>query len=145
VVGDGHLHVGVALHPTEQSTVGVHARLLDQTLLQKDAEGERQEHNHEWPADELAERELPAEQQGHDDPELDHEVRRGELECHRRREIGALTKKRPRKGDRRVGTRRGGGAETGGDCKRPWRVIRKQQAHLAFRDDRLHHPREREA
>jgi len=35
------------------------------------------------PADELGQSELPAEQKGHDDAELDDQVRRRELERHR--------------------------------------------------------------
>ena len=38
-------------------------------------------------ANELAEHELPTEQQRHHDPQLEHQVGRGKLEDHRRREV----------------------------------------------------------
>src|SRR6266511_4236146 len=75
----GHVHLGMALHPPEHPTLGFAARLLDEAALEEDAEGECQQHNHQRPADKLAERELPAEQQRHDDPQFDHQVGRREL------------------------------------------------------------------
>src|SRR6266511_1726312 len=60
------------------------------TTPQEEPKNGRQEHDHQRPADELAQRELPAENEGHDDPELDDQVRRGELECHRGGEVRAL-------------------------------------------------------
>ena len=71
--------------------------------VRKRAEQQREEDDHQRAADELAERELPAEQQRHDDPELDDEVGRGELERHRRGEVGALAEERPRERDGGVG------------------------------------------
>ena len=47
--------------------------------------------------------ELPAEQDRDDDPELDHEVRGGELERHRGGEVGALAEQRAGERDRGVG------------------------------------------
>src|SRR2546430_1702897 len=55
-----------------------------------------------------------------------------------------LAKQRPRKRDRGVGTRRGGGAEAGRDRERLRRIVGHQTAHLALRDNRLDSGRERE-
>ena len=69
-------------------------------------------------ADELGERELPADQHPHHDPELDHEVGRGELESQRRGRRGALLEEALGDRDRRVAARGGGGPEAGGDGDR---------------------------
>ena len=141
----GHVHLGVALHPPEQAAVRFRARLLDQLPLEEDAEEQRQQHDHDRPADELAECELPAEQQCHDDPELDHQVRGGKLECHRRGEVGALAEQRARQRDGGVRARRRGGAEAGREAQRARRIVGHQPPHLALRHHRLHRPRQREA
>ena len=55
--------------------------------------------------------ELPAEQHPHDDSELDHEVRRGDHEDHRSREVRALAEERARHRQRRVRAGRRGCTE----------------------------------
>ena len=77
--------------------------------LQEPPEDDGEEHDHQRPADELAERRTPSRAGA---PitiaELDHEVRRGELERHRRGEVGALAEERAGQRDRgvRAGRRR---------------------------------------
>ena len=71
--------------------------------FRKSRNSDRDQDDHQRPADELAEHELPAQEQRHDDPELDHQVGRGDLEHHRRGEVRALAKQRARERDRRVG------------------------------------------
>src|ERR687887_206143 len=61
---------------------------------QEAPEHDREQDDHQRPADELAERELPAEDERHQDPQLDHEVRGGELEGRRGGEVGAPPEKR---------------------------------------------------
>ena len=65
--------------------LGVLAGLLLEAL----GDEQPQQHGHDddqhEPADELGERELPADQHPHHDPKLEHEVRRGELERQRGR------------------------------------------------------------
>jgi hypothetical protein len=141
----GHVHLGVTLHAAEHAPVRLVTRLVDQPPLEEDAEEQRHKDDHQRPADELAERELPAEQQRHKDPELDHQVRRGELERHRRREIRALAKQRARKRNGGVGAGRGGGTKAAGDPNRARRVVRHEPTHLPLRHHGLHCTREREA
>src|SRR5437763_1191831 len=83
----------------------------------------------------LAGHELPAEQQRHDDPELDDQVGRSDLERHRRGEVRSLAEERARERDRGVGAARGGCPETARHGDRLRRVVREQPLHLLFRDD----------
>jgi hypothetical protein len=69
-------------------------------------------------AEELGEGELPAQQHRHDDAQLDDQVGGGELERHRRGEVGALAEDRPGQRHRRIRTRRGGRTESGRDGQR---------------------------
>ena len=85
------------------------------------------------------------EQEADDDAELEDEVRRGELERHRRREVRALAEQRAGERDRRVGARRGRGAEGGRLGHGARRVVREQPLHLLLGHDRLHDRGEREA
>src|SRR5262245_33135864 len=135
----------MSLHRARQTSVRLPTRLVDEAALEEDAKCDRDEDDHQRAADELAEHELPAEQQRDHDPELEYEVRGGDLERNRRREIGTTAKERARKGNRGVGAGGRGGAEAGGDGQRPGRVVRKQTAHLALRHHRLHGSREGEA
>jgi hypothetical protein len=57
-------------------------------------EQQRQQHDHERPADELGDGELPAQQHRHDDAQLDDQVGGGELERHGGGEVGALAEDR---------------------------------------------------
>jgi hypothetical protein len=72
---------------------------------QEQPKQQRQQQDHQWTADELGQGELPADQQGKDQPEFDHQVGGGELEGHRRGEVRALAKQRPGQRHRRVGAR----------------------------------------
>ena len=78
-------------------------RLFDHCWVEEAAEQQRHQRDHDRAADELAGGELPADQDREDDPELDHEVRGGELERHRGGEVGALAKQRAGQRDRGVG------------------------------------------
>jgi hypothetical protein len=97
------------------------------------------------PPTELSQRELPAEENGHHDPELDHEVGGGELEHHCRREIAAPAKDRARHRDRGVGAGGSCRPEAAGDPERAGRIVREQATHLRLGDDGLHRRRERKA
>src|SRR5262249_10024989 len=108
-------------------------------------EQQREDHDHEDPPNELGRGELPGDQDGEQDAELDHEVRRGELEGHRRGEVGAAAEERSCEGDGRVGARRGRCAEAARDRERAGRVVGEEARDLALRDDRLDDAREREA
>jgi hypothetical protein len=50
------------------------SRFSDQASLQEDAEEKCQEDDHQWPANELGQCELPADEQGQDDAQCDDEV-----------------------------------------------------------------------
>jgi hypothetical protein len=96
-------------------------------------------------ADELGGRKLPSHQHGHNDPELEHQIGGGELECHGGDEVAALAEDRARESHRRIGAGRAGSAERARDQDRARRSIGQQAAHLAFGDDGLDHARERKA
>jgi hypothetical protein len=121
-----------ALHPSGDAAVRLRARLVDQAATEEDSEEKGEEDDHQRPADELADDELPAEQQPHDDPELDHQVRRGEHERDRRGEVGALAEERARQRDGSVGAGGGRCAEPAGDRDRARRVVRQQPPYLAL-------------
>jgi hypothetical protein len=76
------------------------------------------QHDHYDPAEVLRERELPADQDPQDEPELPHEVCRGELKRERRRRRGALLKQRFGDRDRGVGAGGRSGAESRGQRDR---------------------------
>ena len=59
------------------------ARLLLEPPRHEEADPSPHHDDQDQAADELRERELPAEEDPHHDPDLEHEVRRGELERHR--------------------------------------------------------------
>jgi len=80
---DGHVHLRMALHPSDRPAAALLAGLVDEAPAQERAKEESEDDDHQRAADELSEHELPAEEQPDDDPELDHEVRGGEHEGHR--------------------------------------------------------------
>ena len=82
------------------------ARLVDEPAGEEKPEEQRDADDHQRPADELAERELPAEHERDHDPELDDEVRRRELEHDRGGEVRALAEERARERDGGVGAGR---------------------------------------
>jgi hypothetical protein len=84
-----HVHPGVPLHPPRDPAVRVDPGLLHERGRERAPEDEREDRHHEEAAGELGGRELPPDQDGEQDPELDDEVRRGELEGHRGREVGS--------------------------------------------------------
>src|SRR5262249_11248861 len=81
----------------------------------------------------------------HDDPELDHQVRRGDLERHRTREVRSLTEERSCERHGGIGATRRRGAEPGSDNQGARRVIWKKLAHLTLGEDRLNRGGEPEA
>jgi hypothetical protein len=113
------------------------ARLLDQAALQDQPEDDREHHDHQRTADELAEHELPAEQEPDHDRQLGDEVRGGDLERHRGGEVGAAPEERARERDRGIGARRGRRAEHCCLRERARPVVRQQPLHLLLRDDCL--------
>ena len=123
----------------------VSARLLLEAARDEEPQPGPHERDQEHAADELRERELPAEEDPDHDPELEDEVRGRELERHRRDEARALLEHRLRDRDGRVAARRRGGAEAGREGHRP-QVARAEGAlHARARDPGLHDPGEREA
>src|SRR5438093_8732507 len=58
------------------SMLGLPPGLIDSLAAQEETEETPQNRDHDQAADELGERERPAEQQHHDDPQLNHEIRR---------------------------------------------------------------------
>ena len=135
----------MALHRAEQATVGLFSRFGDEPTGEEASEDEREDDDHERPADELGQRELPAEQDSHHDPELDHEVGGGELEHHRRGEVGAAAKDGARHRHGRVGAGGARGAKPASDPERTRGVVREETAHLLLGDDSLHRRRNCEA
>ena len=144
VASDGHVHFRVALHRAEPPAVGLLARLADEPAGQEQPEEQSEEDDHQRAADELAERELPAEHDRHQDPELDDEVRRGELEDDRGGEVGALAEERARKCDRRIRARRRRDSQRARSCERARRIVGHQPLDALLRHECLHDRREQE-
>ena len=101
----------------------------------EDAGEQPHEHDQHDPADELGERELPADQHPEHEPELPHEIGRGELEGQRGARRRALLEERLRDRDRGIRARRGGRAERG----RPSDLTRALARERAL-DRRARHP-----
>ena len=101
--------------------------------------------DHHDPAEVLRERELPADQDPQHEPELPHEVGRGELEGERGGRARALLEQALGDRDRRVGARRGRGAEAGRPRRPGARPSRSATLDALARDPRLHDRRDREA
>jgi hypothetical protein len=92
---------------------------------------------------ELGGDELPADQHGEDDAEFEDQIGRGELEGHRRDEIGAFAEDRAGERYSRERTRRRRGP--GRDHDRSQRGIGQEPAHLALGHDRLNNARQGKA
>jgi hypothetical protein len=71
-------------------------RVIDEPLAEERSEEECKNDDRHRAADVLGEGELPAEQEGKEDAELEDEVSAGDLECHGRGERGALAEQRAR-------------------------------------------------
>ena len=106
---------------------------------------DRHQRDHHDPADELGERELPADQDPEHQAELPDEVGRGELEGERGRGRGALLEERLGDRDRRVGAGGGGGAEAGRPGERPEAAARRAPLDPLARHPGLDDRRDREA
>ena len=138
----GHGRVVVPLMRLATNTLqgpGYHRRSEDETSA------DREQRDHDRPTDELGGGELPTEQDKDDDSELDDEVRRGDHEDHRTREVRAL-------GEERLRHRRGGVRAAGRHhavSRRPRdrgrTVVAKLRPHLVLRDERLDRAGQREA
>jgi hypothetical protein len=87
---DRHVHLGVPLHRPNDPPVRLSPGDVDHLGLEEQLEQQGHDRDHDRTPDELGQRELPSEQHGQQDPELDDQVRRGELEGHRRREVRAV-------------------------------------------------------
>ena len=124
LLSQGHLLAGHVVLMTGVGRRGMLARLLLDPARNEDPEDEGHDHDHDQAADVLRDRELPADQHPEHEPELPDEVRGGELERERADPGGALLKQRLGDRDRRIGARRGCGAEARGDRHRPHAVAR---------------------
>ncbi len=140
-----HVHLGVALHGANEALLGLLTGLLDHVGLEEAPEEEGEEDDHQGSADELGRSELPADEDGEEDAELDDEVGGGELEGHCGGEVGALAEEGAGEGDGGVGARGGGGAEPGGGGEGARGVVGKEAGHLGLGDDGLDDGREGEA
>ena len=142
---DAHVHGGVALHGTRQALVRLLARGVDQPLADEDAEDHRQQDDHDRPADEFGQGELPADQQREDDAQFDDEIGAGDLERHRGDETRAPSEQGPGEGHRRIGAGRGRGAKPGrlGQGARP--AIAEHRGDRFPPDHGLDDRRQREA
>jgi hypothetical protein len=89
---NGHVHLGVPFHPTHPTPLGLALCLGDHRSAEGYAEQPPQKHDHDRAADEFGRRELPAEEDGHDDAEFDDQVGRGEFEYDGRGEVAPLRK-----------------------------------------------------
>jgi hypothetical protein len=87
---------------------------------------------------------LPADQDGQNDAEFENQIGGGELERHRRDEIGSFAEHRPCQRHSRVGTGRRRGPETGRNQDRVRRGIGQQPAHLGLGHDSLNNARQEE-
>ena len=64
---DRHVHFGVAFHLAMQTFFSLLSRLLHHLRLQEQPKKNDKDHHHQRAAGELRERELPTDQNGHDD------------------------------------------------------------------------------
>ena len=149
-----HLHVGAEverdvsrgrMRVTRLRAGRVRADLLLTLARHENVQRTPHEQDQEDAADELGERELPAEEEPQHETELEDEVRGRELERHRRREARALLEQRLRDRDRRIRARRRRSAEPGRerDLRTPRAAERALQA--SARNIRLHEPGQGEA
>ena len=103
------------------------------------------ERDQEDPADELGERELPPEEDPHDDSDLEDEIRRGELKRHHGGEARTFLEQRLRNCDRRVAA----GGRRRAETRREQGLTRASSAERALqaraRDPRLHDSGEEKA
>src|SRR5215472_12677494 len=143
--GDAHVHRRVALHGSGQALVRLLPRRVDQALAHEQAERHGHADDHYRAADELGQRELPADQQREDDAELDDQVGAGDLEDHRGGEAGPLAEQRTGERHRRVGAGRGRGAQAGGPGQGRRPVVTEHGDDRLPPDQRLHNGRQREA
>ncbi len=87
LVRDAHVHRGVSLHGPGEALLGLLTGGVDEPLTHEETEEDREQDDDDRASDELRERELPAEQEGHDDAQLDHQVRAADFEDDRRGEV----------------------------------------------------------
>jgi hypothetical protein len=121
---DAHVHRGVRLHRALDAALGLSARRFEHAGTQQAAEQHAGEDDDQRAAHELCKRELPAQNDRHDDAELDDEVRGGDLEGDRGDEVRALAEERAGQRDRRIRAGGGRGAECRGDRERAGRRVR---------------------
>jgi hypothetical protein len=93
----------MSLHAAYQPEIGLSFRLGDPLPRHDGAQHDGHQRNHYQASCELGGDELPPDQDDHNDAEFDDQIGRGELERHRRDEIGPLTKYRTGQRDSRVG------------------------------------------
>jgi hypothetical protein len=124
---------------------GVLARAGLQARRDECPQADRHQGDHHQAADELGHRELPADEDPEHQAELPDQVRRGELECERRRGRGALLKERL--GDRhgRVGARGGRRTQPRREGDRPGAAVRQGVLDAPARHPRLHDGGDEEA
>ena len=134
----------MSLHAAGDPAVRLALRVADQPRTQEHPEQEDEDGDHDRRTDRLGGHELPPQQHDHDDAEFEHQIGGSHFERHRRGKIGALAEHRPGERDGRIGTRGGCRSKRERGRNRPRPVVRQEPAHLAMRDNGLHHSRERE-
>ncbi len=90
----GHIHFGMAFHPAGDASIGLCLGLFQELSIEKPAEEQNQQSDHNWRADKLGQRELPAQKHQHDSAEFDDEIGGGHFKGHGGGEIGALAEQR---------------------------------------------------
>ena len=124
------------------------ARVLARVLLQagryEEPQCRRHQHDHHDPAEVLGERELPADEDPEHEPELPHEVGRGELEGEGRDCRRAFLEQRLGDRDRGVGAGRRRGPQARGPAHRARPPARHQGLDPLSRNPSLHDRRDEE-
>jgi hypothetical protein len=123
---------------------GMLPRFLLEPTGDEVADPDPHEDDEEQPAHELGEGEFPAEKDPEDDPDLEDQVRRGELKDHRRGKACPFLEKGLRDRDGGVAARGGSGPEPGRQGKRAGPTPAKGVLEALARDPGLNDPGEHE-
>src|SRR5712692_10389300 len=108
----------MAFHRTDNTLLSLFASFLNQLGLEEAPKHDRQQDDHQGAADKLADDKLPAQQEGHDDAELEDQVGRSELKSHRGGEVSPAAKERSGKSNGSVRTGRRGRSKAGSSQQR---------------------------
>ena len=138
--GDGHIHLGMTFHYTSEAFISLFSCLLNDFGCEKHSKQHRHDRDHQRSAQELRQRELPAEKDRHNDAQLNDEIGRAEFERHCRGKVCALAEQSTRDCHCGVRARRRCGSECAGDSDRPGSGIAENLGDFLFRHNRLHNP-----